>query len=378
MSDLKFDSKAEALKNYIFSKKQFTNQIRQKDKRITNISDSYKDREEFMKIFHFSNSSNSSNIPNDIRLMNGKARIQIKCPFTKAIKNSWINKGIQAINQIKNYLNSNKNQLQVEKIVKISHQLNIAVNRNHFLNPDYFVKKLQINQIMQRLLLLLFSIIIRENNIMPYSEINPKYFLSNRNNPDIIIKIMKKRNWWSIFQGKELYKTINLFWTECIVYNVEELDSFNRVVCLNPLSKNEQVEIFYKKHVNINYENNEQFHNQNQEFNNLEIIENSRDNNQQKCQIFNHIEGNHQLGDKKSLFLNINKYLNRKNENVLNYIPMTFLIEGLYDEQFTKFQNFFEKIEQDKLCINDLVNKEKQKSRNVWIIKPGENSNRGN
>ena len=50
-------------------------------------------------------------------------------------------------------------------------------------------------------------------------------------------------------------------------------------------------------------------------------------------------------------------------EDPFNALPVTFHIKtGLDDPEWLKFQQYFEN------------NKDKQ---NIWIIKPGENSNRG-
>lgn len=46
-------------------------------------------------------------------------------------------------------------------------------------------------------------------------------------------------------------------------------------------------------------------------------------------------------------------------------IPLTFHIKSQKDPEYAKFQAAYEKLKRDK------------ESLNVWIIKPGENSNRG-
>ena len=47
-------------------------------------------------------------------------------------------------------------------------------------------------------------------------------------------------------------------------------------------------------------------------------------------------------------------------------IPLTFHIQkGLDDPEFVKFENYFKSIEHPK-------------KHSYWIVKPGENSNRGN
>ena len=61
------------------------------------------------------------------------------------------------------------------------------------------------------------------------------------------------------------------------------------------------------------------------------------------------------------------KYLSLKNINPFSIIPLTFHItKGLDDPQFEAFKLQFNKIEQNS-----------KNTRNVWIVKPGENTNRG-
>jgi tubulin---tyrosine ligase len=60
----------------------------------------------------------------------------------------------------------------------------------------------------------------------------------------------------------------------------------------------------------------------------------------------------------------------RLGKDIFNVVPLTFHItKGVEDAEFSKFETYF-----------DSQNKQgKGKgNRNVWIIKPGENSNRGN
>lgn len=55
-------------------------------------------------------------------------------------------------------------------------------------------------------------------------------------------------------------------------------------------------------------------------------------------------------------------------EDVFENLPVTFHIQyGLADPEFTNFINYYNKFEV-----------ENPKRKNVWIIKPGESSNRGN
>ena len=86
------------------------------------------------------------------------------------------------------------------------------------------------------------------------------------------------------------------------------------------------------------------------------------------CQTFkihNRLEGNFHLTNKKALFLNMKRYFSALGEDYSTKMPVTFhLISGEADPEFAKFEAYFEsrRLEEDK---------------NVWILKPGEDSNQG-
>ena len=81
--------------------------------------------------------------------------------------------------------------------------------------------------------------------------------------------------------------------------------------------------------------------------------------------LYNKIEDNYHLANKKALWINMKHYYEAIGEDPFNALPVTFHIkEGLDDPEFFKFQAYYD------------ANREKA-STNVWIIKPGENTNRG-
>lgn len=83
--------------------------------------------------------------------------------------------------------------------------------------------------------------------------------------------------------------------------------------------------------------------------------------------IYNRLENNFHLSQKKSLFYNIRNYYNLLKMDPYDVIPITFHIQSINDQEYKRFEeSFFSKQSNNK---ND---------QNVWIIKPGENSNRGN
>lgn len=55
--------------------------------------------------------------------------------------------------------------------------------------------------------------------------------------------------------------------------------------------------------------------------------------------IYNKIEDNFHISNKKALYLNMKNYYEAMNEDVFNYLPLTFhLKEGTDDPEFQKFK----------------------------------------
>ena len=98
--------------------------------------------------------------------------------------------------------------------------------------------------------------------------------------------------------------------------------------------------------------------------------------------MHNHLENNFFLGNKKALFYNLKEYYELIGENVFDYVPLTFHIKkGMKDPEYKRFIAYYnrrksiikkeEKIEEEEGYL------EKKKTRNIWIVKPGENTNQG-
>lgn len=131
---------------------------------------------------------------------------------------------------------------------------------------------------------------------------------------------------------------------------------------------------------------------------------------QLSVKLYNKLEDNFHLSNKKAMFLNLRLYYEALGKDVFNAVPMTFHVkEGLEDPEFLRFkQHYFKEEEeikkqkQQKLLEKQAlttgvpgVNGDDQDGstpggpttaggmppqsikRNIWIIKPGENTNRG-
>ena len=86
--------------------------------------------------------------------------------------------------------------------------------------------------------------------------------------------------------------------------------------------------------------------------------------------LYNRIEWNYNLTNKKTLFFNMKSYYESLGEDPFNILPLTFHVKGgSEDPEFQNFKKHFD--EQKEIWEKNNL------SNNVWIIKPGENSNRG-
>jgi tubulin--tyrosine ligase len=81
--------------------------------------------------------------------------------------------------------------------------------------------------------------------------------------------------------------------------------------------------------------------------------------------IYAKMEANHHLSNKYALFYNMTNYYRSIGVNPFDVLPLTFHIRnGTYDEQFFRWQNLFKELEL-------------KPESNIWIVKPGEDTNRG-
>lgn len=63
--------------------------------------------------------------------------------------------------------------------------------------------------------------------------------------------------------------------------------------------------------------------------------------------LHNHLEANFYIGNKKALYYNLKRYLELKEENPFNILPLTFHItKGVEDSEFSKFLNSYAAFEE--------------------------------
>lgn len=71
-------------------------------------------------------------------------------------------------------------------------------------------------------------------------------------------------------------------------------------------------------------------------------------------------------------------YYEAKKINPFEYIPVTFHVESVKSKQFQEFVEYYNsKAQPDNQTKKQGGLKSKPKRRNIWLVKPGENTNRG-
>ena len=78
------------------------------------------------------------------------------------------------------------------------------------------------------------------------------------------------------------------------------------------------------------------------------------------------MENNFQLSNKKALFYNMKIYYEAVGLDLFDFIPITFHVkEGINDKEYKNFELKHKSLNSDPSL------------KNIWIVKPGENTNRG-
>ncbi len=85
--------------------------------------------------------------------------------------------------------------------------------------------------------------------------------------------------------------------------------------------------------------------------------------------ICNHVENNFHLSNKKAIYYNMKVYYESLNKDPFQFMPLSFHIkEGLSDKEFSRFCDVFRQEDNPHF---------QNHGKSIWIVKPGENTNRG-
>ena len=197
-----------------------------------------------------------------------------------------------------------------------------------------------------------------------------KYYIGKGNNSRLIKRLMSSRSWWVDVTNIE---EAHFAWTQW-----KDKKLLTKFLCGDDLKleKQETIQVPCICPVNVKVEKN-QYRSVDIEDLGFQYIRNSPSYTNLQTSIIdpmnirmhNKIEFNQHLTNKKGLYQSLKNYCKALNFDLFDFVPLTFHIKGgEKDPEFLKFFEAFNNTEQEK---------KKNKCQNLWIIKPGENSNRG-
>ncbi|OMJ85700.1 hypothetical protein SteCoe_12889 [Stentor coeruleus] len=182
---------------------------------------------------------------------------------------------------------------------------------------------------------------------------NYKFYVGPGNNSNLIVRLMRSSPGWSKTDSR---KEANFVWTSLKHKKTLKKLTHGKNMILNkginiklPRNRIADAEKFgYQSLVNSKY------------YCKLETIPISSN----SIKICNKLEKNQHICSKKLMFYNLRNFYTKKGKNIFDVVPVTFHVKSTgKDKNFLEFMEYYKE-------------QEKKKMNNIWIIKPGENTNR--
>jgi len=291
-----------------------------------------------------------------------------------------INVTFKLINEMLGVCNKLKLENTIDKqqqFMNLSRKLNLNFTKKQISNPDFFKAKENITNVKDKLLRVLYNMLNKDNEYTNDQKTSgyQKYFVGNGNNPMLVKSVLKQRWWWALADSID---TANLVWTQWKKPRIMAMMPCIRP-CPNAVPDKEQLTTSTSMSTDVGFEQ-ELKETQKKKLNtsnNTKVTNVQYDppNPFQKTilRLCNHLEGNGHLGNKKAMFYNLKIYYESIGKDPFIAMPLTFHIkEGKTDKEYQKFLDAYHNFEEQGKNPNN-----GHPVENVWIIKPGENSNRG-
>jgi hypothetical protein len=204
------------------------------------------------------------------------------------------------------------------------------------------------------------------NGIEPMSGSFTSYsaFVGKGNNHPLVKKILMTRPWWKLVENKEQANFIWSQWRDKQI--LADLKCFNgKNVVREPLGSVLAGEVV-RKIVSKPMEVDSSGINLIQRSKSYLILNNEKVHSDQQ-KLHNKLEYNYCLTNKKGLYQTMKTFYELRNEDIFNKLPITFNVSSVDCPEFSKFLQMFQLFEGKK---NGFF-------KNIWIVKPGEFTNRG-
>lgn len=206
---------------------------------------------------------------------------------------------------------------------------------------DYFLRNLRMSN----------GVVMRVNELKSY-----KFYVGPGNNSDLVVKVIRSRPWWT---RADSTRESHFIWTSVKHKKTLSRLPFGTDTTLTPMAQSKKLPIkklqeLEKHGYNLILKSN--FFQSLSQPNPLDMS---------SIKLHNRLNLNKHLVSKKRLFTNLKKFYLSQNQDPFKIIPLTFHIKsGKNDEGFKDFLSSF-----NEIFLNS--------GQKLWIVKPGENTNRG-
>lgn len=195
-----------------------------------------------------------------------------------------------------------------------------------------------------------------------------KVFIGKGNNSGLVRRIMASRIWWKLTDDVDEAHFVWTQWKDMRI--IEKSGKFNEEILVKADQKLPPWPVVGK-----NFWPKAKI--PDPEYFGLNLIQKSQSFRQLGTRVvdsnssflYNKFEFNQCLTDKGRLLATMKNFYTKLGLNVFERLPLTFHINSKSDPEYEKFLKVFQELE---------LNKENDGRANIWIVKPGENSNRGN
>ena len=75
----------------------------------------------------------------------------------------------------------------------------------------------------------------------------------------------------------------------------------------------------------------------------MQFLKSNKNQVDRPVKIYNRIQNNKQLTNKKGVFINMREYYNAVGIDPFSILPMTFLVKSTHDEEFKKFESEYKR-----------------------------------
>lgn len=231
---------------------------------------------------------------------------------------------------------------------------------------------LQIHWVMLILIYILGQDTKDKTNYQPF-----KYFVGHGNNSVLVLQALKRRFWWVAgWREEDDWEDYNFIWTQwrrnTIINSLHQekdlpfptastiskktngskSDDWATWITENPQNDNtseeEKEECSKSQERNFNSSQRDTVKVQPKAIHNTKGENLAQIDPSTLCEntLYNHLEGNFHLSNKKALLYNMKSFWDWKGENVFDYLPETYHIkEGLMDAEFIKFEKHYHELD---------------------------------